>query len=191
MIQFYMSILFLGILLIVSAFLWILFDRKKVGDDSKRLEEKKDELIRVIEDSEQMLEELNKFSDYIVTQVNVKNEELNSTLQVIESRLQQSNFQMESNHEKQSEESKPFNEISDPVDEILKPMKHPVNMQAQAIHTRLKEKVIPINSKHRDVINLASSGLHDDEIAKALNIGKGEIRLILGLNSNRAKVVND
>jgi len=43
---------------------------------------------------------------------------------------------------------------------------------------------MPLNlkSKQREVLKLANEGLSDTEIAKRLNIGKGEVQLILGLN---------
>jgi len=44
------------------------------------------------------------------------------------------------------------------------------------------EKVIPINSKHKEVLALAQKGLNETEIAKKLSMGKGEIQLILGVN---------
>lgn len=190
MIQFYVSILFLGIILIVSAFIWILADRRKTGEDVKRLEEKKNELVQVIEDSEQMLEELNKFSDYIVTRVNEKNEELNSTLQTIESKLAQSNIHETDINQKNLEKEETLHEIDSQTEDIQKPQIYTDYSQAHAVKTRTREKVIPINSKHREVLNLASKGLQDEEIAKTLNIGRGEIRMILGLNSSRAKAVN-
>ena len=44
------------------------------------------------------------------------------------------------------------------------------------------EKVIPINSKYNEVLRLAECGLNEVDIAKRLNMGKGEIQLIMGLN---------
>jgi len=73
--QFYVSIIFLGILLIVISLVWIVYDKKQSYDYSKQLDSKRDELVKVITDSEVMLEELNKFSDYIVSQMDLKNEE--------------------------------------------------------------------------------------------------------------------
>lgn len=47
---------------------------------------------------------------------------------------------------------------------------------------KTKEKPILSNKKHMEVINLAHKGLNETEIARKLNMGKGEIQLILGVN---------
>jgi orotate phosphoribosyltransferase-like protein len=48
--------------------------------------------------------------------------------------------------------------------------------------SKVKEKIISINNKHNEVITLANKGLNETEIARKLNMGKGEIQLILGVN---------
>lgn len=74
--QFYVSMIFFGIILIIFSLVWVVLDKKKVFTFVRHLDEKKQELVEIINDAEQMIEELNKFSDYIVTQIDLKNEEL-------------------------------------------------------------------------------------------------------------------
>ena len=78
--QFYVSLIFIGILLITFSLILVLLDKKKVFGFARNYERKKQELIEIINDAEQMIEELNKFSDYIVTQMDFKNEELRLNL---------------------------------------------------------------------------------------------------------------
>lgn len=217
---FFISIIFLGIILIVLSLLWILFDRKKSGDYTKKLEEKKDELVRVISDSEQMLEELNKFSDYIVTQISAKNDELSNTLQKVDNKLQQVNTasseskeeiktiepEVVENAEEEKQDQGHFKqsggsnidyklgieeETNGKIDLVLDGLEHQnksaVYTQSQILQKNSNSKITPINSRHKDVVQLAEKGLSEAEIAKALNIGKGEIKLILGMYSDKLK----
>lgn len=82
--NFYVSLVFFGILLILFSLAWIILDKKKAFGFMRSLDEKKQELVEIINDAEQMIEELNKFSDYIVTQMDLKNEELMKKLRIAE-----------------------------------------------------------------------------------------------------------
>ena len=196
--HFYVSIIFLGIILIVIAFIWIIYDRKKYYDNTKRLDKKREELVNIISDAEQMVEELNKFSDYIVTRMDIKNEELCTSLKALEeraSKVSSENIEKQGTKVYHSEnvvngilndvqsESSPILDLKSDLimdnidynnDFIYEP-----NVKQQV---KVNEKVIPINSKYKEVVQLANRGLSDTEIAKQLNLGKGEIQLILGIN---------
>ncbi|NTV88860.1 MAG: hypothetical protein HGA22_00620, partial [Clostridiales bacterium] len=78
--QFYIIMLFVGIILMVFLTVWTILDKKKVFKVVKEFDRKKGELVEIIGDAEQMIEELNKFSDYIVTQMDIKDEELRSNI---------------------------------------------------------------------------------------------------------------
>ena len=43
------------------------------------------------------------------------------------------------------------------------------------------DKVIPLKNKYSEVIRLSGEGLQSTAIAQKLNMGKGEVELILGL----------
>ncbi|MGI6778685.1 MAG: DUF6115 domain-containing protein [Acetivibrionales bacterium] len=159
--QFYSSISIIGITLIILSLLWIVIDRKKSDNYEKRLDRKKYELSAIITDAEEMIEELNKFSEYIVTQIDMKNEELLKSLKNIEERLESLN-----------EKSYNQNDRREPEQGISP-------KQSQTLES---DKVIPIDGRFRRVLALAQDGLSHTEIAKNLNMGKGEIQLILGIN---------
>lgn len=84
---FYVSMIFLGMLLIIVSLISIFLDKRKVFNFIKGFDEKRQELSEIIGDAEQMIDELNRFSDYIVTQMDLKNEELNRNLQEAEVRV--------------------------------------------------------------------------------------------------------
>lgn len=185
--QFYASITFLGVVLIVVSLLWILIDRKKSNEYEKRLDRKKEELSAIISDAEEMIVELNKFSDYIVTQMDLKNEELLVNLKKYDQKLKQ--ITEKSNEEflaKKASNKKIVNgktmERDLPVNNA-KPMgSYNTNSPQKHFRSQRKEKVVPLNTKYREVLELAKDGLSDTEIAKSLKMGKGEIQLILELN---------
>lgn len=91
----YASIMFIGIMLIFVSIVLIYFDRKKTLNEENTLNEKRDELIRIIKDAELIVEELNKFSDYIVSQIDQKSSEVMGIIDSAEERI--NNLKKENN----------------------------------------------------------------------------------------------
>ncbi|RCX15543.1 hypothetical protein DFR58_113125 [Anaerobacterium chartisolvens] len=194
--QFYVSIIFLGIILILVSMVWIAYDRKKSYDYEKRVDEKKNELEGIISDAEQMIDELNKFSDYVVTKIDLKNEELSLKLKSLEEYERCS----EMRPTKQNESAQPtigtavdvsaadeeifaFNGRKDSYLDTLK-VEDAVSgiHEAQEAREEEKGKRIPLNGRYKEVLDLAQKGMDHTEIARLLNMGKGEVQLVLGLN---------
>jgi len=140
-----------------------------------------------------MVQELNKFSDYIISQVEQKNKETLDLIKNAEERLEKltkeyASASMDSGNEKfvTNTEDSYAGGKSDLVIENLKFEEDAPVSAAKPYQIKLQgvkdEKVIPINSKHKEVLALAQKGLNETEIAKKLSMGKGEIQLILGVN---------
>ncbi|NLD50759.1 MAG: hypothetical protein GX660_26765 [Clostridiaceae bacterium] len=197
---FYASIMFIGIILILISFVWIFFDRKKTLDEEKTLNEKRDELVRIIKDAELMVEELNKFSDYIVSQIDQKSSEAMKIIDNAEERI--NNLKKENDYNKIDDKQRtdksliagPAIKLTDPENnsfmenneiffENLVPggFENIKSIKFKDLNKSM-EKVISFSSKHKEVISLAHKGLNETEIARKLNMGKGEIQLILGVN---------
>ncbi|AEV68535.1 DUF6115 domain-containing protein [Acetivibrio clariflavus] len=198
MVGFYSSIIFIGIVLIVVSIVWIMYDKKEAYDMELRMDEKKAELLKIISDAEEMVEELNKFSDYVITRVEEKNSEMDLKFAKAEKLLENlkreigavSNFQKKEALDSNSVDLNPMVLNDESMDE-----NNSVNvndneeiavskMEAEDDKSMSKsdEKVVTLNSKHNEVLMLAKKGLNETEIAKKLNMGKGEIQLILGVN---------
>lgn len=215
---FYVSWVFFGILLVLFSLICIFFDKKKAFSFIKSYADKKQELVEIMNDAEQMIEELNRFSDYIVNQMDLKNEELSKNLKsaeenifvlseragIIYNKLGATTLQ-EANECRKSGFEMPA--LSLPVVQVFPVEVQAVEVQAavavngEAINkagsaatpyfkfnsdfvvapTKKSEKVIPINNKYSEVIRLSQEGMQGLEIAKRLNMGKGEVELILGL----------
>lgn len=217
--HFYMSIMFIGIVLIAVSLFWILLDRKQAFDYSKGIKESKAELLKIMDDAEAMMEELNKFSGYIVEQMDAKNEEMNLSLKKIDERLMRLDLKVEersavkerkevkdnkeikerkaaktnnrtrkvSNGDKQGLNEVSGSQLENNRNENVKEFPKHDNLSSAQVHngvqqTKVKEKVIPLKGRYKEVLNLLENGLNETEIAKKLNIGKGEIQLILGMS---------
>lgn len=73
---FYVTIIFLGVLLVIVSLFLIVMDRVNGKDFFKEFDRKKDEMFNLIQDSEEMVQELNRMSDYVITVISEKNKEL-------------------------------------------------------------------------------------------------------------------
>lgn len=168
--QLYVSLIFIGITLILTSIVLILFDMKRSRDNVRQLEEKKAEILEAVSDAEQLVDEMNKFSDYILTQIEQKNEEVLTNLKYFDIKMKD----MEPAEEDiQKDVQEDVREDSASVEPMM--AQDESSHQPEMVRS---EKVIPLSSKYRDVVKLTEEGLSDMEIAKSLNMGKGEIRLI-------------
>lgn len=200
MVGFYAGIMFIGIMLIIVSIALIYFDRRKNLDEENALSEKRDELVRIIKDAELMVEELNKFSDYIVSQIDQKSSEVSKIIDSAEERINKLKKENNKNYidEKHAAdrplvtdmavmptgiENNSIREMSGFFIESMTPEGFE-NIKSIKFKPsgKLKEKPISSNKKHMEVINLAHKGLNETEIARKLSMGKGEIQLILGVN---------
>lgn len=198
--QFYFCIMFLGIILVVVSFVWILADRKKAHDYNVRMDARKEELTGIISDAEQMIDELNRFSDYVVTQMELKSEELNANLRNIDSRIEQLRIKLGDVSEAKTAqmemivngssiksaygkyEALQHNHKVEAPEEDQTATRSVAHVQTGRQQPRMKDNVIQLNARHKEVIRLSGEGFDDTEIAKKLKMGKGEIQLILEMN---------
>ncbi len=202
--QFFISLIVLGIVLIIVALVGIAYDRKKSRDAFEGIDAKRDELTGIVNDAELMIDELNRFSDYIITQMDIKNEEMNNVLKSVEERIGNIKGRLNESAEAvqipvdmvvngngsdvlvKSKIEKIQQEIEEPEETVIK---QEVNIPSSRsaissykIQSNYKNNVIPINSKYAEVLMLAEEGLSEIEIAKKLGMGKGEVELVLGMN---------
>ena len=203
---FYVSMVFFGVLLVLFSLICLFLDKRKVFTFLKNYDEKKQELVEIINDAQQMIDELNRFSDYIVNQMDLKNEEMNKNLKAAEEKMDALKGKMQVICKRADEiDLKASIETAIPAAAVMPaavsvqtavssesaladqiPVAIAVNgtqreMQPPKPPARKSDKVIPINNKYSEVIRLSTEGLQGLEIAKRLGMGKGEVDLILGL----------
>lgn len=212
------------ILLLISIFMlaviltmFIFLCKRKVISFISNYEAKKKELNDIVIDAEEMIKELNKFSEYIADQVELKNDEMNRNIKAAEEKailLQQrvdsmiiSSRNIKKNRKNENEASstaevsekktEPKNQEIDQTNEYENAMaaSNSVGIAgspailAYASHQRntvnqpqkKSEKIIPLTTKYSKVIKMSQENMSVQEIAKELNIGKGEVELILDM----------
>lgn len=222
----YVSMIFIGIILVIVSLLLIIIDKKNIFVFKKSVDEKKRELMEVINDAEQMIEELNRFSGYIVDQMDLKNDELHRNITEAEQRITALLETIDSVTDEQPQTRKgtetygtgegsraeaaapPLEkETSDleisaekiasdtddtgKTDGIMPQIYASPAVSAAAAYSRnskrassgRREKVIQFN-KYQEVLRLSKEGMNELDIAKNLNMGKGEVELIIGLRRN-------
>lgn len=175
--QFHVSIIFIGITIVFTALISIFFDSKRSHDNKKEIEQKKKELTDIISDAEEMVSELNKFSGYIVSQIDIKNNELWESLKNYQCKLEEINQKVFDNPDIviQSDEAA-LSEIS---------CSNTIEADNSAIESPSSNTIsnaVPAYTKQERILQLAQNGLNAAEIAKKMNIGKGEVQLVLELN---------
>lgn len=192
---FYVSLIFVGIMLVTVSLVLIFLDRKNIFVFRKNMEETKRELVEIINDAEQMIDELNRFSDYIVTQMDLKSDELNRNIkeaenrirdlcakadQTIESAVPEQVLQPAATEPEQQQEAEGIIAPST-VNTAASAAAAYSRGNAKAEHARKRDKIIPFNSRYAEVLRLSGEGMKELDIAKNLNMGKGEVELIIGL----------
>ena len=84
---YFFCIFIVGASFVLAAIIWIARDNRKNHNMINRAEDEKAELISIIEDAELMVNELNNFSDYILTRIEEKNSAVGSYIEELEGKL--------------------------------------------------------------------------------------------------------
>lgn len=202
---FYVCIIFLGVLLILVSLFLIMMDRVNGKDFFKEFDRKKEEMFTLIQDSEEMVEELNRMSDYVVSVISEKNQEFftKHALQAKQTEMKPLEEQKPASEPSVSETQVSELVIADPEQISQSRVSEPIPADVKEKDTKtvkvvnsqftgivaekMEESNIPrpglvLNGKRREVMRMIEQGLSNDEIAEKMKIGKGEIGLIRGLS---------
>lgn len=174
---FFTCIIFVGIGLTIFALILMLYEKKRLHDYRGDIKEKKDELIKVIEDAEELISEMNRFSDFAVTRIEEKNNVLLDTITEADLTIQRlEDFVMEETviNEPEATLAASYDEAS--ITKILEE-DNPHNNDNKLVNIG-KGKILTFDLKRREIMKLAKAGMESTEIARILNCGKGEIELI-------------
>jgi F0F1-type ATP synthase membrane subunit b/b' len=163
-------ILLTGLALATFCVVLIIYDNKKLLSYIKLTEEREQQLKEVISDAELIIEELNKFSDYIMNEMEKKKNEYQDTMQCIETDIGKLN-------QKTGELLNSLNSIQKDT-ALLKEEKSKDKQRG------LQDEPLSLNSKYSEVLRLSREGVEAAEIARRLCMGKGEVQLVLK-SSNR------
>jgi len=191
----YVSIIFLGSLLVIGSLFFIAMDKVNGKDFFKEFDRKKEEMFNLIQDSEEMVQELNRMSDYVVSVVSEKNQEFfnksanvilyetavnidNDEAPIIPSVQDIKQSEVPGDTISQYKEPEPEPEASKAVNTQFSHNSELYNKDSSDIG---KSRLV-LNNRRREVLLMIEQGLSNDEISEKLKIGKGEIGLIRGLS---------
>jgi ElaB/YqjD/DUF883 family membrane-anchored ribosome-binding protein len=185
---FFVSIILIGILVVCFALVWMVIEKKRAMDYRLEIDERRYELMQIIEDADQLLTEMNNFSSYIVDQMEEKQQSIEFSLHKAEQRIEQLFDNMYIKPVHVPEMLDVTKEIKEQTEKIInnKEIKNEVNSEIEEnieieesiLSSRKKGKLIPFDERKREVIKLHKKGISSTEIAKMLDMGKGEIELI-------------
>ena len=147
-------------ILFLITVLWMKSAKKWFRAQKKILDKKKKELDEMIMSATDMVHELNNVSDYVVTTIDEKKQDVENTFAEIESRLEECRMMFEGKNTN-VENVEVLNEIA----------------EAKSKHT-----------KKQEIDKLFNNGADVDQIAKELGVGKGEVQLIIGMQERFCKV---
>lgn len=175
---FYVALITIGVLFIITSLVFIFKDdkissRKSIEPHEELIVERKTELLNAITDADNRVKELNQFAEYIVNKIDLKSQELFEVLENTETTKQK---QIETPVLPENYTSlKAVSEYKcECPNEILGDYKQAI-VEPSEIGTKFG---LTPGSKNRLVHQYINEGLTESEIAKKLNIGIGEIRLI-------------
>jgi DNA-binding NarL/FixJ family response regulator len=172
-------LLAVGILTILAVAIIIFLDKLKGEDIYFNIDAKEQELKKVIDDAEEILSELNFTSDVIVKDIEEKINNLNRIYKSVSNNLEQHKFNALAVTEPT------LSEVAEqPVNQIIYERPAAPN-KAKLMTISPKKADTPIDvvqgSKQEAIYELVNQGLSIVDIAKKMNIGQGEVALILSL----------
>lgn len=172
-------LLAVGILTILVLAIIIFLDKLKGEDMCFNIDVKEQEIKKVIEDAEEILSELNFTSDVIIKDIEEKINNLNRIYKSVNNNLEQQRASAIAT----SQPVSPKIVEQQPSQFIYEKPMTPNRSKSMTISPKkvntLKEEVQI--SKQEAVYELVSQGISIVDIAKKMNIGQGEVSLILSL----------
>jgi DNA-binding NarL/FixJ family response regulator len=172
-------LLAIGILTVMTLVIMIFLDKLKGDDLYFNIDVKEQEIKKVIDDAEEILSELNFTSDVIVKEIEEKINNLNTIYRSVNNSIAQLNTR--SITEPQVPELVTQTESNGPIEKTTVPVKFkPMTMTAPNKNTANEEKS---KSKRQLVFEMAEQGTSIVDIAKRMNMGQGEVSLILSLKN--------
>ena len=172
-------LLAVGILTILVVAIIIFLDKLKGEDMYFNIDAKEQEIKKVIDDAEEVLSELNFTADVIVKDIEEKINNLNRIYKSVTNNLE---------HQKSGSitapEPVPLKIAEKPINPIVyeKPTApnktKPMTISPQKVNTPIDEVQ---TSKQEAIYELVNKGVSIVDIAKKMNIGQGEVALILSL----------
>ncbi len=171
-------LLAIGIVTVLAAVILIFLDKLKGDDMYFNIDVKEQEMKKVIEDAEEILSELNFTSDVIVKEIEDKISHLNKVYRSVNQSIEQMNTRVI------PIQQEPAAAVPPAIEKTTVPVKFkPITMSVTNKTVVKEEKP---KTKQQQVFDMAEQGISVIDIAKKLNMGQGEVALILSLKNEES-----
>ncbi len=162
-ILFFISVI-IGIVLVIISLILGAKKTESIQSDNDSTTEKQNELIKVIDDADDAIEQLNSISKSIFEEQEQKYQELLYLYQIIDNKKQELlNIKLPSTVSENS-------------------LNKNIKYDSKADDVKNIKLSFPSNPIHNKIVSLYNSGKSVTQIAQQLNIGQGEVELVLELN---------
>ncbi|WP_058485181.1 DUF6115 domain-containing protein [Defluviitalea phaphyphila] len=188
-------LLFLVVVGIIMLIIGIFFIKEKQNINAYLIDDKQEEIDKQlndkIEEADKMLQELNEFSSYLKSDVEKKYKELLFLYQLIDEKEKNiSNLYYLENQKVVSDVDKIEENIQEDIEEDIKKNKDNIETNLEKnnkenMGENTQESMILNNKNYDNIIKLYKRGVNPTDIAKELDIGKGEVELVLSLTKMR------
>lgn len=176
---FFVCITLVGSVLVLFSLMLMLAEKRRFHDYREDIAERTDELIEIIEDAEILIQEMNRFSVYTVSKLEEKYELLNKAIREADGMIRALNFEDKTEPANSAEgaaaetDSRYMTHEADP--EFKMEGEASVSDQPDGDEN---DKVVSYDERRKEIIKLSKSGMDSAQIARLLNMGRGEIELI-------------
>lgn len=169
-------IMAVGICVLVIAVTLIFLDKLKGEDLYFNMDMKEQELKKVMEDADELIDELNYTSELVINDMEKKYTEIKASMDELSSLAR-----------KTSTEVKNIPRMKEPA---FNPMEHEI--KTSVMHPKKPTKLVneedtgekkKLSTRQMAVLEMAARGMTVTEIAREMNMGQGEVALILTLRN--------
>ena len=168
---FYAAIMVAGLIFIIISLIVILIDKKNFKKDIELVTENTLALREVVADAEYLIEELSRLSDSVSDQINNKKNELDKHLSNIAAQLDQQIDQFE----------KKTLKLNKKEDNRRRSKKISIRMNTSKVENGKAEnghKKYKMSDKYKKVAELLKNGVDEAEVARILDISRGEVQMV-------------
>lgn len=177
-------LLAIGIITVLSAIIMIFLDKLKGDDIYFNIDVKEQELKKIIEDAEEVLSELNFASDVIVKDIEDKINSFNMLYKNASNNIAHINTRPAVPEPQQVLPVQPVLQQIPQVERTTVPVKFKPVTALSSAKAQAKEE--QSKSKQQMVHDMAEQGVSILDIAKRMNMGQGEVALILSLKNEES-----
>lgn len=158
-------IMVIGVITVLVSIILIFLDKLKGEDIYFNIDVKEQEIKKVIEDAEEIISELNYISDVVIQEIEDRIKNLNNTYDSIQKTTSVQRIKHRISHT--------------PI--AVKPQKIKIEDAKESIKSDEMEKHNNLTDKKQAIFDYANQGFSITDIAKKLNIGQGEVKLMLSI----------